>query len=176
MYMSLLDQTVKELQGQQPKLEVKTAINLGLDLRIPSDYIADEHQRLRAYKRIADAADEARAREIVEELADRYGPSPEPVQLLVRFALIKSAAETLGISAIDRKQGRLNLKFHPESQVDPQRLTDWLSRSPQVQFTPDGVLRLPAVEARTGALLDQLEQCLGELSDNRKDLESNVVP
>src|ERR1700733_15699208 len=64
MYIRLLEETVHELKGEEVPLEVHTTLNLGLDIRIPSDYIADEHQRLRAYKRIADAVDTENSAEL----------------------------------------------------------------------------------------------------------------
>ncbi|MEZ5352619.1 MAG: TRCF domain-containing protein [Bryobacteraceae bacterium] len=175
MYMSLMDQTVKELQGEQPALDVRTTINLGMDMRIPAGYIGDEHQRLRAYKQIAETADQEQARQVLEELADRYGALPDAVRMLMRFALVKSWAERVGVESIDRKQGRVQLKFHPESRVDPVRLMEWVGRTPQVQFSPDGVLKLAPVDGSAGALLEQLEQCLGELSHNGEDQEKYVV-
>ena len=63
--------------------EIHSALNLGLDIRIPPEYIADEHQRLRAYKRIADAADAAARERAEKELEDRYGPVPEAVRNLL---------------------------------------------------------------------------------------------
>ena len=56
-YVRLLEETVRELKGEEAPLEVHSSLNLGLDIRIPPEYIADEHQRLRAYKRIADVKD-----------------------------------------------------------------------------------------------------------------------
>src|SRR5208283_2754703 len=56
-YLRMLDEAVREWKGEEMPLEVHSALNLGLDIRIPSTYIADEQQRLRAYKRIADAKD-----------------------------------------------------------------------------------------------------------------------
>ena len=56
MYVRMLEDTVRELRGEEVAPELHSAINLGLDLRIPPGYIADENQRLRAYKRIAQAA------------------------------------------------------------------------------------------------------------------------
>ncbi len=90
-YLRLLEETVQELKGEEAPLEVHSALNLGLDIRIPPEYIADEHQRLRAYKRIADARDAEQAENIRAELADRYGPPPDAVETLVRFALLKTA-------------------------------------------------------------------------------------
>ncbi|MCC6539723.1 MAG: transcription-repair coupling factor, partial [Bryobacterales bacterium] len=119
MYMSLLDNTVKELRGEQVAPEIHTTFTLGLDLRIPASYISDEHQRLRAYKRIADTGTREQATRILEELTDRYGPAPEPVKLLAKFSVLKSYAETIGIESVERKQGALSFKFHPGSRVDP---------------------------------------------------------
>ena len=91
MYVRMLEETVQELRGVERPLEVQSALNLGLDLRVPSDYIADEQQRLRAYKKIADVRDAEQADKTRAELADRYGAVPAPVDLLVQFAKIGRA-------------------------------------------------------------------------------------
>src|SRR5437879_7340617 len=39
MYLRLLEQTVQELKGEETPLEIHSALNLGLDIRIPPDYI-----------------------------------------------------------------------------------------------------------------------------------------
>jgi transcription-repair coupling factor (superfamily II helicase) len=139
-------------------------LNLGLDIRIPPEYIADEHQRLRAYKRIADAGDEESSQKVLGELRDRYGAPPEAVLNLLQFSSLKSLAEKLGIETVDRRAGFLNVKFHKESRVDPQRLMSLVSGTPGTQFSPAGVLRIP-VEARSGAgeLLNFLRDRLLEL-------------
>ncbi|HUA87066.1 MAG TPA: transcription-repair coupling factor [Bryobacteraceae bacterium] len=149
-YLRLLEQTVQELKGEEAPLEVHSALNLGLDIRIPPDYIADENQRLRAYKRIADAREAEQAEKIRAELADRYGPPPEAVQNLVEFALLKTEAQRAGIEAIDRRAGALQIKFHPGSKVDPGKLMTLVSSREGAQFTPAGVLRLP-LPAHDGA-------------------------
>src|SRR5581483_7266359 len=122
MYIRLLEETVHELRGERVPLQVQSTINLGLDIRIPPEYIAEEHQRLRAYKRIADVHTEEDAAKTRADLEDRYGPPPEAVLTLIRFSLLKSAAERLGIEAIDRRQGIVNVKFHKDTQIDPMRL------------------------------------------------------
>jgi transcription-repair coupling factor (superfamily II helicase) len=143
MYVRMLEETVRELKGEELPLEVHSTLNLGLDLRISPDYIADEHQRLRAYKRIAEAATSEQAAKIRAELGDRYGPPPEAVSHLLDYAVLKSAAQQLGVESIDRRHGLLNIKFHAASRVDPNRLMSLVSRTEGAQFTPAGVLRLP---------------------------------
>ena len=142
-YLRLLEETVSELKGEETPLEIHSSLNLGLDIRIPPEYIADENQRLRAYKRVADANDAEKAEKIRAELADRYGPLPEAVETLVRFALLKTQAALAGIEAIDRRGGALHIKFHPGSKIEPARLMELVSAREGAQFTPAGVLKLP---------------------------------
>jgi transcription-repair coupling factor (superfamily II helicase) len=143
MYIRLLEETVHELKGEEAPLQVHATLNLGLDIRIPSEYISDEHQRLRAYKRIADAGTTEAASEALAELEDRYGPSPAAVRSLLKFSALKGSAQKLGIEAIDRRAGALNVKFHKEAHIDPKLLMSLVTRTEGAQFTPAGVLRLP---------------------------------
>ena len=164
-YVRLLEETVRELKGEEAPLQVQSALNLGLDIRIPPAYIADEHQRLRAYKRIADVQDVDQAEAMRADLGDRYGPLPDAVETLLRFALLKSEAQRIGIEAIDRRGGGVNIKFHPGSKIEPARLMALVSSRPGAQFTPAGVLRLPLPQTDDGAgsLLDYLGGSLKEL-------------
>ena len=62
------------------------------------------------------------------------------------------------------RAGFLNIKFHKESRVDPQRLMSLVSGTPGTQFSPAGVLHIP-VDARFSAaeLLEFLRSRLLEL-------------
>ena len=163
-YVRLLEETVRELKGEEQPLEVHSSLNLGLDIRIPPEYIAHEHQRLRAYKRIADVKDAAQADAMRADLGDRYGPLPADVETLLRFALLKSTAQQIGIEAVDRRSGALNIKFHPGSKIEPARLMHLVSSRQGAQFTPAGVLRLPLPQSSDNAgLLDYLDGSLRDL-------------
>jgi transcription-repair coupling factor (superfamily II helicase) len=97
-------------------------------------------------------------------LEDRYGKAPDSVHYLLRFTVLKSLAERLGIEAIDRRQGAVNIKFHPESRVDPKRLMKLVGSVEGSQFTPAGVLRIPSDGHVSPAdLLARLEQSLLQL-------------
>jgi transcription-repair coupling factor (superfamily II helicase) len=165
MYLRLLEETVQELKGEETPLEIHSSLNLGLDIRIPPEYVADENQRLRAYKRIADARDIEQADALRAELADRYGPPPEAVETLLQFARLKTQAERAGIEAIDRRGGALQIKFHPGAKIDPARLMGLVSSQEGAQFTPAGVLKLPmpAGAENPAAILDFLHASLETL-------------
>ena len=164
MYTRMLEETVRELKGEEVPLEIHSALNLALDIRIPTEYIADENQRLRAYRRIASARDAADRERIEKELEDRYGPPPEAVRNLLEYSSLKTIAENLGIERIDRRNGALQIKFHPETRVDATRLMNLVSRNKETQFTPAGLLRLP-LDGRLGpaAVLAHVRDQLNEL-------------
>jgi len=160
----MLEETVRELKGEEAPLEIHSALNLGLDIRIPPEYIGDENQRLRIYKRIAGAGDRGE-REIVEkELEDRYGPVPAEVRNLLDYSELKTLAERVGIESVDRRAWVANIKFHQQAKVDPEKLMRLVGQTPGAQFTPAGVLRLPLEGLDTpSAVLARLQERLLEL-------------
>jgi transcription-repair coupling factor (superfamily II helicase) len=164
MYVRLLEETVRELKGEEVPAEIHSSLNLGLDIRIPADYIADENQRLRAYRQIANAGTPADRERVEKELEDRYGPAPGAVRNLLEYSALKTAAEKLGIEAIDRRHALLNVKFHQETHIDPARLMNLVSHTRGAQFTPVGVLILPLDGATAaGDVLEFLKQRLEQL-------------
>lgn len=175
-YVRLLEETVKELRGEEVPLEIHASLNLGLDIRIPPAYISDDAQRLRTYKRVAAISDEDAAKRLGEELADRYGPVPEEVRNLLKFSLLKSIAEKAGVESIDRRTGFANFKFHQQSKIDPPKLMMLVRDTEGAQFTPAGVLKLPIRVTQTPAgLLDILRKTISELITEETD-ENKPAP
>jgi transcription-repair coupling factor (superfamily II helicase) len=164
-YVRLLDETVRELKGEEVVPEIHSSLNLGLDIRIPPGYIADENQRLRAYRQIANAADAAGRDRAEKELEDRYGPVPEAVRNLLEYSALKNLAERLAIEVVDRRHNLLNIKFHKETRVDPARLMNLVGRTRGAQFSPAGILLLP-LDGLTGAgeILRHLSEKLEQLA------------
>jgi transcription-repair coupling factor (superfamily II helicase) len=161
LYLKMLAQTVEELKGAPARIEVRTTLNLGLDIKIPERYIADESQRLRMYKRISSlSTPEARA-ELEAELADRFGPIPDSVRNLLSYAQLKTSAEQLLVQSIERKASEIWMRFHEQAPVDPRKLTLFVRRR-AATFRPDGVLRLRLREP-DGNLLEQIQNVLQEL-------------
>ncbi len=160
MYVRMLEETVRELKGEEIPLEIHSALNLGLDIRIPSEYISDENQRLRAYRQIASATDREK---VEQELADRYGPVPDEVRNLLEYSALKDLAQQLGIETVDRKHNVLNVKFHAQTRVSPARLMSLVKKTAGAQFTPAGVLRLPLEGTAPKAVLEQTRGWLAAL-------------
>jgi len=98
MYTTMLEEAVRKMKGEEDKpAHANTVINLGISVRIDSDYIPEENQRLRMYKRIAGAQTQADLTDVRAELQDRYGTPPETVLNLLAAGEIRLHCEQLGI-------------------------------------------------------------------------------
>lgn len=147
LYTRMLERTVREMKGEPADEEPSTIVNLGIDIRIPQDYINDMSQRLRAYKRISSAQSERELADVHAEMHDRYGPIPETVEDLFEYARLRREAARLGVISIDREGTAVTLKLAENARIDPERLVALVAGG-GARLHPSGVLRveLPGVE------------------------------
>ncbi len=92
LYIKLLNRAVLEEKGEVQEEEVECTVNLKFDAHIPEKYVSYPAQRMSLYKRIALISTEEDVADVTDELVDRYGEPPRPVQNLLRIALIHSLA------------------------------------------------------------------------------------
>ncbi|OEV29742.1 transcription-repair coupling factor, partial [Streptomyces nanshensis] len=103
---------------EEAPLEVK--IELPVDAHVPHDYAPGERLRLQAYRAIASANSEEDIAAVREELADRYGPLPEPVENLLLVSGLRMLARSCGVTDITL-QGS-NVRFSPVELRESQEL------------------------------------------------------
>ena len=103
---------------EEAPLEVK--IELPVDAHVPHDYAPGERLRLQAYRSIASANSEEDIASVREELTDRYGPLPEPVENLLLVAGLRMLARAAGVTDITL-QGN-NVRFSPVDLRESQEL------------------------------------------------------
>src|SRR6202790_3190619 len=89
LYTQMLERAVREMKGEAGVEVTEIQLNLGLNIRIPSDYIKEENQRLRMYKRVAGVETESQLHDVRSELIDRYGETPRAVSNLLEYAAPK---------------------------------------------------------------------------------------
>jgi transcription-repair coupling factor (superfamily II helicase) len=141
MYVQMLERAVSTLKGEEVKPDMRATINLGLDIRIPEEYIPNENLRLRTYKRIAGISSEKEKDEVNSELTDRFGAAPSAVGNLLDYALLKALAEGLMISSIERRANEVAIKFHPETPLSPENLVKFMrSQKEGLRLDPSGTL------------------------------------
>jgi transcription-repair coupling factor (superfamily II helicase) len=163
MYTKLLEETIREMKGERVEEEVETSMNLGVDIYIPKNYIADENLRMTFYKKIASAQNDNRLDDIRNEMRDRFGALPPNVENLFRFVKVKRFAQTLGVTSIVREGARGVVKMTQHAHIDPNKLLQLIGDNPQVRFSPNGVLSFP-LTAHGAEVIDAIEALLTTLS------------
>jgi transcription-repair coupling factor (superfamily II helicase) len=164
LYTQMLDRAVRDMKGEVAPDEAETQLNLGLNIRIPADYIPEENQRLRMYKRVAGVETESQLADVGSELEDRYGPPPPAVRNLLDYASLKLLCLRVGVNAIDRKRDSVTLKFRQNAAVDPEQLARFVSAQRGAQFTPDGMLKFTVKATGADEVLRALRTVLEQLA------------
>jgi transcription-repair coupling factor (superfamily II helicase) len=148
LYVRMIGEAVSELKGDGPAEKPEVRVELPVNAHIPHDYVAGERLRLEAYTRIAAADSEADVSAVHEELADRYGPPPEPVLNLLEVARLRAAARRAGLTDITAAGS--HIRFAPvelpdSRQVRVQRLYPKTVLKPAVRTMLVPVPRTAAV-------------------------------
>jgi transcription-repair coupling factor (superfamily II helicase) len=172
LYTQMLDRAVREMKGEAAADEAETQLNLGLNIRIPVEYIPEENQRLRMYKRVAGVENESRLNDVRAELEDRYGEPPAAVRNLLEYAALKLLAMRVGVTVIERKRDLVTIKFRQNAEIDPGKLAKFVSSQRGAQFTPDGTLKYASKAVSPAEALSQLRGLLEELSPAAQALPS----
>jgi len=171
LYTQMLDRAVREMRGEAAAVEeAEIQLNLGLNIRIPVDYIAEENQRLRMYKRVAGVETESQLKDVASELRDRYGEPPGPVLNLLHYAELKLSAVRVGVSAIERKREQISIKFRQNAAIDGGKLARLVSSQRGAQFTPDGTLKFSLKATATEGVLTMLRDLLEELASQTAEV------
>jgi transcription-repair coupling factor (superfamily II helicase) len=142
MYMKLLEESVRELKGEDLQDDLRAMVNLRVDLKIDDQYVPDMNQRLMVYRKVASARTESELKREVDEIRDRYGALPPSVLNLVEYGHIRVAADRLGVESIDREGHAVVIRFRPNARVDPGRLLKVVAEWPGATFVPPVSLKL----------------------------------
>lgn len=119
LYCKLLEEAMNRLKHTPVRPTFETVVRIGVDAYIPSEYIANEAQKLEVYKKIAAISTEEEYLEMQEELLDRYSDMPQCVGNLVDISYLKTLASGLGADSLEEDGKELRLHFRPDAPVDP---------------------------------------------------------
>src|SRR5699024_5031437 len=101
LYTQMLKEAIKEQQGgKEEETAFDPVIELDVDAYIPADYTQDEKQKIEIYKKIRAVNTVEDAKDLDEEIEDRVGVLPQPVQNLLRIARLRAYAIRYGIEEI----------------------------------------------------------------------------
>ena len=142
MYMKLLEETIRELKGEEIEDDHRATVNLRVDLKIEDSYIPDMNQRLMIYRKVAAARNESELDMALEEARDRYGAPPPSVLNLAEYGRIRIMADRLGVESIDREGRLVVIRFRPLARIDPMRLVTVVGKWPGATLVPPVSLKL----------------------------------
>jgi transcription-repair coupling factor (superfamily II helicase) len=115
LYIRMVGEAVEQYraqaEGREVEEQVEIRVDLPVDAHLPHDYIPGERLRLEAYRRIAGAATHEELAEARQELVDRYGRFPQPVENLLAVAAFRIDARAVGLAEV-AVQGNF-VKFGP---------------------------------------------------------------
>jgi len=101
LYCQLLENAVRTLQKQPPKVTLDVDIDLPGDAYLPPDYVDDQRQKIDLYRRLTRVTTVQELADFRSELIDRFGPVPPPVERLLSLAELKMDAAIWQIAGIE---------------------------------------------------------------------------
>jgi transcription-repair coupling factor (superfamily II helicase) len=180
LYLRMIGEAVATFRGEENDGPVELRLELPVQARIPEDYIDSERLRLEAYQKLSAAAAVAAKDDaidlVVDELRDRYGELPAPVEGLIAVARLRRRVGQAGLSDVVAMGSNLRLapaNLPDSMQVRLQRLY------PKAKIVAGGdavLVPLPVVDGEVpadAALIEWVGTLVGQLWP-RKEAEASA--
>jgi len=164
LYTEMLEETIRQLKGEELQERVEPEIKLHIPAFIPEDYVRDPNQRLVIYKKLTqvDAAEEIA--DVRDELTDRFGPLPLAASYLLEVMAVRLQLKSLLIREVEFDGRRLIVAFHPKTPVSPDTIIALIRKeSRKYQFTPDYRLVAEVSDTSFEGILAEMRNILKRL-------------
>jgi transcription-repair coupling factor (superfamily II helicase) len=110
LYVSMLDEAVRLLSGDSADEGAEPVrMDLPVDAYVPGGYVPYEAAKIEVHRRIAGAREVAQLIMLREELVDRFGPIPDPLDNLIRLQEARIKLGRAGARSVDFRGGRLSV-------------------------------------------------------------------
>jgi transcription-repair coupling factor (superfamily II helicase) len=164
LYMQMLDEALAaaEASGEPRDGDWEPVrLDVDVDAYVPADYVGYEQAKIDLHRRIAGARDVADIEALREELEDRFGPPPEPVEHLLALQRARIKLGAAGARAVSVRAGRLVIA---PIELDSAGVRELRGRLPQaiyesgrsqvsVRVAEDAKERFPDILAAADAVL-----------------------
>jgi transcription-repair coupling factor (superfamily II helicase) len=160
----MLDEAVRAGQADGPAAEDEpepVRLDVNVDAYVPADYIPYEQAKIDVHRRVAGAREVAELGTLREELEDRFGPVPPPLDNLISLQQARIKLGEAGARAVSFRGGRLAVT---PIDLDAERARRLKETIPEALYEPgksqlslrvpdDPEQRFPAVVHAANALL-----------------------
>jgi transcription-repair coupling factor (superfamily II helicase) len=166
LYMELLEDAVRELKGEETRVDFDPEINLAIPAFFPDSYVPDIRLRLAYYKILSQIKSSEEVDRVEEELRDQFGPPPLEVVNLLGFMLIRKVCKELGVIDLSGGPSSFSMKFSSDTKVNPQKVVS-LANSEKAKYslTPDQRLRIKLGTVTWPEILKEAESLIKRLID-----------
>lgn len=110
LYSQMLSDAIDNRKGKHKVKKSNAEIELDFEAYIPESYIGDQEEKIEFYKKIK-AANFDEIQEIQDELIDRFGDYPEPVENLLAISNLKLEADLAQVLSIIRVKQQIKVEF-----------------------------------------------------------------
>ncbi|OIH94101.1 transcription-repair coupling factor [Curtobacterium sp. MCBA15_001] len=104
LYLRMIGEAVSQFRGDVAEGQTELRLEIPVDAHIPEDYVESERLRLEAYQKLSAASAPTAQPDaiamVLDELTDRYGTPPQPVQTLVEVSRLRRMAQQVGLSDV----------------------------------------------------------------------------
>ncbi|MEA4924794.1 MAG: transcription-repair coupling factor [Syntrophomonadaceae bacterium] len=111
MYCRLLGQETSKLKGKVMQEPFQPQLDIDMDYYIPDSYIPDSGTKMRIYRRLLLAADYTDIEGIKNEIEDRFGKLPQPVENFLQVASLRLKARDKQIKGLRRKGQEVEIQL-----------------------------------------------------------------
>ena len=119
LYCKMLNEAVLALKGQlEEEDRFETVVDCDIDAFIPDGYIKNEYLKLDVYKRISAIENKEEYMDMQDELIDRFGDIPKPVDNLLRVAELKAMAHRAYATEININRQEIRIDLFPKAKLD----------------------------------------------------------
>ncbi len=158
LYCSLLEGAVRKLRKLPPKESISVNIELPADGYLPEDYVPDQRLKIDLYRRLTRITNEEDLAEFRDELADRFGPRPEPVDQLIRLTELRILANRWRVTSILREDDFIVLRFLSRSLI--QKLASQTKQLLRIVDDQSAYLPMKGELSDTNHVLERLKSVL----------------
>lgn len=127
MYCKLLNEAVKRKKGEDVSEEFSVAVDMDVDAFIPDSYIVNENQKIDVYKRIASISSKEEMDDMRDELTDRFGNIPRPVNNLLLIAYLRTLARDVFVTDIKQKGRNLEFSVVKDAKYEPSQIAPFVA-------------------------------------------------
>ena len=169
---AIIDAKAEAYGFTRPRSSFSPQITIDAPILIPDDYVPDLSVRMALYRRLNDLDEANDIEGFAAEMADRFGPIPQPAQNLLRLIEIKQNALIAGVAKIEVGARGTLVSFQEDTPPNVPGLLAYVDKlGATAKLRPDSKLVINRV---WGDPVARLSGCL-QLSKGLANIAKRVV-